>query len=60
MKKSMYLFDFSIGGQRNVCYAENLRYTVDLIEAIEKQQGGFDFLRVVKVGALKEMVAQPA
>ena len=60
MNKPMYLFDFSIGGQRSVCYADNLRYTIDLIEAIGKQQDGFDFLRVAKVEALNEMVAQPA
>jgi len=60
MKKPMYLFDFSIGGMRHVCYADNLRYTSDLIAAIEKEQENFDFLRVAKVDALKEMVAQPA
>ena len=56
----MYLLDFSIGGMRHVCYADNLRYTSDLIAAIEKEQENFDFLRVAKADALKEMVAQPA
>ncbi len=60
MQKPMYLFDFSIGGQRSVCYANSLRYTVDLVAAIEKEQDNFDFLRVAKVEAQKKMVSQPA